>query len=273
MERIKQAISKAKEGRPASGSRPSGSSKSAPQKRRKLAENEDIQYEHTQVVDLDTRHLEAHRIITFDNEDPDAVSFDILRTQVLSKMEENGWKTLAITSPTPECGKTVVSLNLAMSIAKQTDKTALVVDFDLKKPKVSDYMGLKMEKGLLDYLEKDTEIKDILVNPSFPRLVLLPNRVPIRNSTETLTSRKVKNLVLDLKDRYEERIIIFDLPPLMAGDDAIAFMPQVDCVLLVVASNQTKPVEIKEARRQLQSANLLGVVLNKSAEKQKRYYY
>ncbi len=272
MERIKQAISKAKQDRPhkSEGSRPR---KSVEAPRRKLQENEPIEYDQTQVVELDTKHLEAHRIVTFDSEDPDSISFDILRTQVLGKMEENGWKTIAITSPTPECGKTVLSLNLAMSIAKQTDKTALVVDFDLKKPKVADYMGLKTPKGLVDYLEHDTEIKDILVNPSFPRLVLLPNRVPIRNSAETLTSRKVKHLVSDLRDRYQERVIIFDLPPLMAGDDAIAFMPQVDCVLLVVASNQTKPVEIKEARRQLQSANLLGVVLNKSAEKQKRYYY
>jgi protein-tyrosine kinase len=270
MERIKQAISKAKASN--STARKAIASRHKINGHQNDLEQGKISYSDTQVVELDTRHLEANRIITFDSEDPDAVSFDILRTQVLSKMHENGWKTLAITSPTPECGKTLIALNLAISIAKQTDKTALVVDFDLRKPKVAEYMGLKVKNSLFDYLENGVEVKDILVNPGVPRLVMLPNLVPIRNSAETLTSPKVKSLVNDLRERYESRYIIFDLPPLMAGDDAIAFLPQVDCVLLVVAGNQTKPIEIKESRRQLQSSNLLGVVLNKSSDKHQTYY-
>jgi len=269
MERIKDAISKAK----SSQRKPGGiSSRKTISRKPADTEHEDIEYSETQVVELDTRHLEANRIITFDSEDPDSVAFDILRTQVLAKMEENGWRTLAITSPSPECGKTVVSLNLALSIAKQTDRTALLADFDLRKPRVAQYLGLNCKLTLFDYLDSGAEIKDILVNPGLPRLVVLPNQTPIKNSAETLTSRRIKSLVQDLRNRYESRIIIFDLPPLMAGDDAIAFLPQVDCVLLIVASGLTKPIEVKEARRQLQSSNLLGVVLNKSGEKQSHYY-
>ncbi len=270
MERIKEAISKARK-----------SQKKSPgsdQRKRALEDNIDessdtIVYSDTRSVPLDPHHMEANRIITFDSEDPDAVSFDILRTQILSKMKENDWKTVAITSPTPDCGKTVVSLNLALSIAKQTDKTALIVDFDLRKPRVGNYLGLPQEHSLYEYLENQAELKDMLVNPGLPRLVVLPNFTPIKNSAETLTSRKVKSLVQDLKDRYESRIVIFDLPPLMAGDDAIAFLPQVDCVLLVVASGDTTPAEVKESRRQLQSSNMLGVVLNKASEKRTPYYY
>ncbi|MEP4189883.1 MAG: CpsD/CapB family tyrosine-protein kinase, partial [Sneathiella sp.] len=162
--------------------------------------------------------------------------------------------------------------NLALSIAKQTEKTALIADFDLRKPRVAQYLGLHAEKSLFDYLEQGTELKDILVNPGLPRLVVLPNTVPVRNSAETLTSRKVRSLVKDLRERYDSRITIFDLPPLMAGDDAIAFLPQVDCVLLVVASGETTPAEVKESRRQLQSSNMIGVVLNKSAETRALYY-
>ncbi|PHR00363.1 MAG: protein tyrosine kinase [Sulfitobacter sp.] len=234
--------------------------------------DETITYSETRVVKLDTRHLEAHRIITFDSEDPDSVAFDILRTQVLAKMEENDWRTLAITSPTPDCGKTVVSLNLALSIAKQTEKTALVADFDLRKPRISSYLGLPPGPTLFDYLENDVELKDVFVNPGIPRFVILPNTTPIRNAAETLTSRKIKSLVSDLRERYESRITIFDLPPLMASDDAIAFIPQVDCVLLVVASGETTHAEVKESRRQLQSTNLIGVVLNKSADSHTAYY-
>ncbi len=269
MERIKEAISKAKQ---TQGGRKEVSNRIPSNKRTGGEHNESITYSDTRVVNLDTRHLEAHRIITFDNEDPDSVAFDILRTQVLTKMEQNNWKTLAITSPTPDCGKTVVSLNLALSIAKQTEKTALVADFDLRKPRVATYLGLPKGKTLFDFLENDVELKDVLVNPGIPRFVVLPNTMPIRNAAETLTSRRIKSLVSDLKDRYDSRIVIIDLPPLMASDDAIAFLPQVDCVLLVVASGETTPAEVKESRRQLQSANLLGVVLNKSSETHLTYY-
>jgi len=269
MERIKDAISKAKQSTKISGKR-------LPRKtllgKSHGTESEDISYADTQVVMLDTSHLEANRIVTFDSEDPDSVAFDVLRTQILKKMRENNWRTVAITSPTPECGKTVVALNLAMSIAKQTDKTALVVDFDLRKPRVAQYLGLQCKYSLFDHLESDIEISDILVNPGIPRFVVLPNHTAIKNSAETLTSRRIKNLVEDLRNRYDSRIIIFDMPPLMAGDDTLAFLPQVDCVLLIVANGMTKPIEVKESRRLLQSSNLLGVVLNKSGEKHSHYY-
>lgn len=263
MERIKEAISKAKQ---------SQSGRARVQVREQNENSDTITYRDTKIVSLDTRHLEANRIVTFDSEDPDSVAFDILRTQVLKAMEENNWRTIAITSPTPECGKTVVSLNLALSIAKQTEKTALVVDFDFRKPRIASYLGLPKGGDLFDYLEGNAELKDILINPGIPRFVVLPNTVPIRNAAETLTSRPIKSLVSDLRERYESRIILFDLPPLMASDDAIAFLPQVDCVLLIVASDETTPAEIKESRRQLQSTNLLGVVLNKSSESHKHYY-
>lgn len=271
MERIKEAIAKARESK-------TGGSTDAPGAARKAVKGADvidgpIVYNQTRVVDLDLGHLEENRIITIDNEDPNSISFDILRTQVLAKMEANNWRTLAITSPTPACGKTVVAINLALSIAKQTDYTALLVDFDLRRPQVAAYLGLPKDISFADYLDGKIEFNDTLVNPGIPRFVVLPNRRPVKNSTEILTSRKVKSVVADLRDRYEKRICIFDLPPLKSTDDAIAFLPQVDCVLMVVASGETKPSEVKDCRRQLQSSNLLGVVLNKSTEVAKTYYY
>ncbi|WP_340148656.1 CpsD/CapB family tyrosine-protein kinase [uncultured Sneathiella sp.] len=270
MERIKEAIAKAREKQ--GGSDHHGSVA------KKIVQNPEIVdgpivYNQTRVVDLDVSHMENHRIITLDNEDPNSISFDILRTQVLAKMEANNWRTLAITSPTPGCGKTVVAINLALSIAKQTDYTALLVDFDLRRPRVASYLGLPKENSFADYLDGKIEFNDALVNPGIPRFVVLPNRRPVKNSTEVLTSRKVKAIVDDLRERYEKRICIFDLPPLKTTDDAIAFIPQVDCVLMVVSSGETKPAEVKDCRRQLQSSNLLGVVLNKSEEVAKTYYY
>lgn len=272
MERIKEAIARAKEKQAESDPKVkklqpvSGKVESGP-------EDGPITYSQTRVVELDMAHLEENRIITLDNEDPNSISFDILRTQILAKMEANNWRTLAITSPTPECGKTVVAINLALSIAKQTDFTALLADFDLRRPRVASYLGLPNENTLADYLEGEIEFNNVMVNPGIPRFVVVPNHRAIKNSTEILTSRKMRTLVEDLRERYEKRICIFDLPPLQATDDAMAFLPQIDCVLMIVASGETKPAEVKECRRLLQSTNLLGVVLNKVQETSTGYYY
>ena len=158
MERIKQAIEKAKKQRVGGTGHPVQSkveSKAAIAPLGSQAHNElgDVIYERTRVVKLQTEHLENNRIVAFNKDDPMSTLFDLLRTHVLQKMDENGWRTLAITSPTQEAGKTVVGINLAMSIAQQTNRTAMLVDFDFRRPKIGAYLGIPMEESLNDLLD------------------------------------------------------------------------------------------------------------------------
>ncbi|TXT26139.1 MAG: non-specific protein-tyrosine kinase [Gallionellaceae bacterium] len=266
MERIKQAIEKvkqqqSKEAAPAA----------QPQQERLLekhtfqAENLlEVSYSKTRVVKLRAGHLEKHRIFAFNKNDPTSLIFDVLRTQILQKMEENGWRTLAVTSPTPAVGKTVVAINLAMSIAQKTDRTAMLVDFDLRQPRIGTYLGLPMDKSLNDLLEGKAELSDIFVNPDIPRLVVLPTRSAARNPSETLSSSAISGLIKELREHYESRITIFDLPSLLHSDDAIAVIPQIDCILMVVANGMSTKREIDDALRHLSKANLLGTVFNKA---------
>ena len=242
------------------------------QKQEKTLEN--LEYQQTRVTRLNYDHLEQRRIISFNKHNLLSNSFDLLRTQVLQKMEQNGWKTLAITSPTPEAGKTVIAINLAMSIAHQTDKTAMLVDFDLRKPKVGQYLGLDLDKSLNDYLDPKASVnlEDIIINPQLPRFVVLPTAKKTENSSEVLSSSKVTNLISELKSRYDDRYVIFDLPPLLNTDDAIAVLPQIDSVLMVVANGGSTKQEIEESMRHLPETNLLGVVLNKAEEVTHSYY-
>jgi Mrp family chromosome partitioning ATPase len=268
MEKIKQAIEKARQqgGEKAELQRPVAVSPAA------TSEIGDISYRQTRVVKLNPSHLEKHRIVALNKSDLSSVSFDLLRTQVLQKMEEHGWRTLAIVSPVPECGKTVVAINLAISIAHHTNKTAMLVDFDLRKPKVAEYLGLPDGPSLNEVLEGETDASEAFVNPGMPKLVVMPTSRPIRKSAEILASAKVKQLVCDLRDRYKERVVIFDLPPLLSVDDAIAVLPQIDCVLMVVGNGMVTKHEMDESLRHLHSTHLLGVILNK-AEVQRQNYY
>lgn len=186
-------------------------------------------------------------------------------------MEEKGWRTLAITSPTQGAGKTTVAINLAMSIAHQTQKTAMLVDLDLRQPSISRYLGLPEHLSLNEVLDASASLPQALVNPDIPRLVILPTQRPVARPAEILSSAKIGNLIAELRDRYDSRIVIFDLPPLLDTDDAIAVLPQIDCVLLVVGEGMSTKAEITECLRHLPPANLLGVVLNKAEVAVKPY--
>ncbi len=267
MERIKQAIEKV-----AQKSRSAGRDKPLSQQSNGGSEN--INYTHTRVVDVRTEHLENNRIVALNKTDPNSLVFDLLRTQVLQKMEENNWRTLAITSPTPESGKSVVAINLAISISQQLDKTAMLVDFDLRRPKIAKYLGISMEKSLNDLLDGTAGLSEVLVNPDMPRLVVLAPKNAVRNSSEILSSRKISDLVKDLRERYKSRIVIFDLPPLLIIDDAMAILPHIDCVLMVVANGICTKREIEDSVRYLSSSNLIGTVLNKAdTDPIPKYYY
>jgi capsular exopolysaccharide synthesis family protein len=231
-----------------------------------------LSYVQTKVVPLRPDHLERNRIVAYNKNSNMGGAFDLLRTQVLKVMEENGWRTLAITSPTPEAGKTVLAINLAMSIAHHTTKTALLVDFDLRRPMVGACLGLPMEKSLNELLDDEADLQEVLVNPTLPRFVVLPTRKPIPLSTEVLSSPTVSDLITDLRERYDSRIVIFDLPPLLSSDDAITVLPKFDCVLLVVANGMNSRKEIEDSLYHLGTANLIGTVLNK-AERPSRSYY
>lgn len=268
MERIKQAVEKAKKqqlGHAAQLQPKKELEKDAPHITEHV-QNEllEVSYKYTRVVKLNVKQLEANRIFAFNKNDPLSLAFDVLRTQILQKMDEQGWRTLAITSPTPAVGKTVVAINLAMSIAQKTDRSAILVDFDLRQPRIGSYLGLPMENSLNDLLDKNTGLADILVNPGIERLVIAPTRHAVMNPAETLSSGKVSDLIREIRERYESRIVIIDLPSLLHSDDAISVLPQVDSILMVVANGMATSREIENSLRHLSKANLIGTVFNKA---------
>jgi len=216
---------------------------------------------------IDESYLERYHVVAHHTRSKEADIFRILRTKILNVMSQSGFKTLGITSPNYGEGKTTVALNLAVSIALDLKQTVLLIDLDLRKPNVAAYLGIEASLGITDYFTDDIPISQCLLRPSFERMTILPAGHATDNSSEVLGSPKIADLAHELKTRYADRLIIFDLPPALAQDDPIAFLPNVDAVLLVVDDGVTTRDEIKQSLHVLAGTNVIGTVLNNSAER------
>lgn len=266
MERIREALERAREERAHTGKGFGGSNQPEASKARGGEVVDRIEYTQTRTIKVSRDFLREQRIVSGYEQGIFTDSYKILRTQVLQKMRENGWNALAVTSPGEDEGKTLTAINLAISLAMEVDQTVLLVDADLRHPQVHQYFGLRDGPGLSDYLTSGTPLEEMLVHPGIGRFVILPGGKPLLNSAEMLRSPKMVELVQELKSRYPSRIVLFDLPPLLSAADALAFAPYVDAALLVVEEAKTPNEDITRAAGLLGSTNLIGTVLNKSLE-------
>lgn len=261
MERIKAALERArKERETLSGPLSRGGGANTPPA-------VEIAFTHTAVLPVSASHLHDHHVLAPTDVGDGAYSdpYKILRTQVLSRLREHNWNTLAITSAGPDEGKTLTAINLAVSLALEVNCTVLLVDSDLRRPSVHKYFGIEPRAGLSDYLAGRADIPDLLVNPEgYPRLVILPAGKHIANSAEMLSSPRMTALVRELKNRYPSRLVLFDLPPVLAAADALSLIPQIDGTLLVVEDRKTQSDDLLRMLELLQHCEIIGTVLNKA---------
>lgn len=227
----------------------------------------------TRVVPVAEAFLRQQRIVAGIDSMETSDLFRILRTSVAQRLAVSGGNTLGITSPSMADGKTVVSANLAISLSRLPQHTVLLVDLDMRRPNLHKVFGLEAAPGLTDYLLGDTPLSACLVNPGIERLVLLPCGASQRTSSEILSSAKMAALALELKNRYPDRIVLYDMPPLLPTDDALVFLEHIDASLLVVQEGKTRRPEVQRALELLKDHYLVGTVLNKSRSPAGRYDY
>jgi protein-tyrosine kinase len=211
---------------------------------------------------IDESFLKKNHIISYHTRSEEADVFRILRTQILQIMGQSGLRTLGITSPRYGDGKTTVSLNLALSIAQDLKQTVLLVDIDLRKPSIAEYLGLTEPLGISDYCLQNTPISECIIRTSFERLSILPAGYALDASSEVLGSPRMAYLAEELKTRYSDRLIIYDMPPVLNQDDPIAFLPNIDAYILVVRNGTTLTSDVKNSLNLLSGANVIGTVLN-----------
>jgi len=214
-----------------------------------------IAYTRTRVFTPPAEVLERSRILLPGAEGAAAAAFRMLRTQVLQRMDANGWRSLAILSPAAADGKTTTAVNLAVSLGSGRLHTVLLVEFDFHRPTLAARFGLAPEYGV----------------DGFDRLVILPARAALANSSEILAGPRGREVVAELRARYPERIIIFDLPPVLTADDALSFVPLVECGLVVAAEGRTRRNDLVRTIELLNKLPLVGTVLNRATDTTSSY--
>ena len=171
-------------------------------------------------------------------------------------------------------GKTHTCINLALSIAMEKDRTVLLVDGDVAKPTVSEVFGVADQPGLLDALEDGhAGLHQMLLHTDLPRLRLLPAGRPRPSATELLASDRMRELCHELSERYPDRIVLFDSPPLLATSEASAIAAAVGQVALVVASGVTPRSAVRDALDHLNPEQAVNVILNKQRQESQGGYY
>lgn len=226
-----------------------------------------ILYTKTRTFSPSADLLESNRIVGPASRDPAAAAFRMLRTQVLQRMDENCWRSLAILSPGSDDGKTTTAINLAISLANDHRHTVLLVDFDLRRPTVGQKLGITPEWGADDILSGNARVEDCLCHPEgFDRLVVLPARAAMANSSDVLAGPRGRELVAELRSRYPDRILLFDLPPVLAADDALAFLPLAECGLVIAAEGSTSRDDLLRCMELLRKTPIVGTVLNRATD-------
>src|SRR5262249_55407353 len=158
-------------------------------------------------------------------------------------------------------GKSVTAANLAISIAQDPNHTALLVDLDLRRPTLHSLFGISVDRGIDDYLREECALAEVLCRPQeIERLVLLPVRSPVAHSSELLASMRARDMKAEIKNRYADRIVVYDLPPVLVSDDALTVMPSIDCALVVAAEGRTRRHELVRALEVLHASTIVGTV-------------
>ncbi|MDI7860741.1 CpsD/CapB family tyrosine-protein kinase [Rhizobiaceae bacterium n13] len=232
-----------------------------------------MNWEELSPLSLDPDVIARNRIVTTNRSDHAHAAFDMLRTKLLHAIRQNNWNRVAITSPTPACGKTFIALNLAFSLGHQTDCRTLLLDLDLRRPQVGKTLGIRNMPSMESFLKGDSPARDVFLRHG-DNLAIAANRQPVHYSAELLQSPVATETLQDLRQRMNPDVILFDLPPMLSNDDVLAFLPNVDCVILVAAADYSTLNEVDVCERELaEKTNVLGVVLNKCRYSPEKYGY
>lgn len=193
----------------------------------------------------------------------EATAYDLLRSRIRRVMDEHGWTSVAITSPNSACGKTTVTTNLAFSLARQPELKVMVFDMDFRRPSLAKVLSQRPAHSFHEVLLGKVKPEEQFIRFG-DNLIFATNTTPAKRASELLDSSVTHNALKAIRAEYQPDIVIFDMPPMLATDDNVAFLPHVDCGVLINAADSTTIAQLDASEKEMaELTNVLGVVLNK----------
>ena len=266
MEKIKKALERARVERTPISVSPAQSS---------LNVRSRLKIEPAAKLQLQPSVLHENRIVDMENaEDPILDYYRLLRSQVLQELNTSESKIICVTGPSPNEGKTLTAINLAISLSAQPEFEVVLIDADLRNPSIDKCLGKNINKGLADVLSGKITLNEASFDFGFNRSVVLPAGIPTSRSSELINSAEMSQLLTDLR-RDRQRITVIDSPPVLSTEYAASLAAQATGVLVVVSQHDSKLKNLKKTLAMLNAskANVLGVVLNKSRRDPEVKYY
>jgi Mrp family chromosome partitioning ATPase len=225
------------------------------------------------VITVDAERRERERLLAPGAGGPLGGPYKMLRTQVMRRLAELNANTLAVMSAFNGDGKTLTAINLAIAIAADLNHTALLIDLDLRNPSIHRRLGYEPTIGIEDcLLERRPVFQPMIKLAGYDRLTVMPARGRVEQSSELIAAARMGELMQELRQRYFNRVLIFDLPPVLMADDALAFSKHVQAGLFVVAEGKTSRDGVTRAISLLNPLPIVGTVLNQSRESVGGYY-
>lgn len=232
-------------------------------------------------IDIDLDRLHKLGIVTPQHGKTQiAEQFRIIKRPLLTNAfsKNSGIKNgnlIMITSSLAGEGKSFCSTNLAMSIAMEMDNRVLLVDADVARPSIPRMLDFNPDrKGLLDViLDPRLKVSDILNKTSVDKLTLIAAGTRHPHATELLASQSMADILSELAQRYSDRVVIFDSPPLLLTSEARVLASQMGQIVLVVEAERTTQQTVKEALRQIESCDVINLIYNKAKTSAASGYY
>lgn len=214
-------------------------------------------------VQLDQKLLVRNRVVSYGNRHGSG-AFDILRTKVLLQMRKNGWRRLAITSPTPVCGKSTIICNLALGLSRQSDMRTIAVELDLRNPSMAKILGHTPSQDITRFIDGQISFSEQAFRVGDNVAICLARRA-IPDPTQRLLSQTMEDRLTEIEEIYAPDVLLFDTPPVLVSDDTRAFLGKVDCALIVARAEKTTAGQLDACEREIaEHTNVVGVVLNQA---------
>jgi protein-tyrosine kinase len=220
----------------------------------------------------DENCIDENLVVLLKPQSFESEQFKILRTNLLFPSTGKSPRTIMVTSTMPDEGKSLISANLAISIAQSIQEHVLLIDCDIRRPCVHTQFGFGDVPGLSEHLSRGIPISSLLLKTIVDKLSILPGGRPPVNPSELVSSQLMSKLLQEVKYRYSDRFIILDSPPPKLSAEASALSRQVDGVLLIIEYGRTSREMALDLINIIGKEKIVGIVFNKLDMRFASYY-